>query len=253
MSEAEPLGWLEKSYACKLGNKDMVEFFRDGSVVVRDNSWHGQTSMGFLTYCLKAFGSIVSFSGKWYFQNLQGKQYLLGGNDENLRLVMGEGGFYVPTNPIQEHTLAVKRKEMNKYRKMYKEFMDYTRTMLAMDARVTMDTGDSLGFKGRSLVSTPHYWSSRDDAENRATYMGHLDKVTASNDLDLMYSLAQFSANAFGGYNYRTKSNECKPKEFERGFAEFLKFEFADEVFEHKPVPIGEGFFNRNQRYTSKK
>jgi hypothetical protein len=116
MSEDEPHGRIEKSYACRLGNKDLVEFYRDGSIVIRDTTWHSPTSMGFLTHSLKAFGTIVSFSGKWYFQNHFGKQYLLPSNAEGLRIVHTEGGVYEPTNPIQEYTLAVKRKEMNKHR-----------------------------------------------------------------------------------------------------------------------------------------
>lgn len=252
MSEDEPLGRLEKSYACRLGSKDMVEFFKDGSIVIRNSAWHSSTSMGLLTHSLKQFGSIVSFSGKWYFQNLQGKQYLIQG-EEGLRIVRTDEGFYEPTNPVQEHILRVKRKEMNKYRRTFKQFMDYTRTMLAMDSRVTMDTEEALGFQGRSLVGTPNYWSSRNDPSNRALFMGHLEKVTANKDLDLTYSLAQFAAGAFGQYRYQDKAVSCTPAEFDRGFAEFLKYQFSDEVFEHKPVPIGEGFFNKNQRYQRSK
>jgi hypothetical protein len=261
MSEDEPLGRLEKSYACRLGSHDMVEFYMDGSIVIRDNHWHSPTSMGFLTHSLKAFGTIVSFSGKWYFQNKLGKQYLLPSDNEGLRVVKTgsthiigtEFGVYEPTNPIQEYTLAVKRKEMNKHRRIFKQFMDYTRTMLAMDERVTMDTTEALGFKSNSLVGTPNYWSSRNDPDNRGMYMDYLEKVTVGGDLDLMYSLAQFSSHAFGQYRYQDKGITCTPVEFDRGFAEFLKFQFADEVFEHKPVPIGEGFFNRNQRYANSK
>lgn len=249
MSEDEPLGRLEMSYACKLGSKDMVEFYRDGSIVIRDNHWHSSTSMGLLTHSLKEFGKIVSFSGKWYFENKQRKQYLLPSNEEGLRIMRNAEGFYEPTNPVQEHILRVKRKEMNKYRRTFKEFMDYTRTMLAMDSRVTMDTEEALGFQGRGLIGAPTYWSSRKDSENRAKFMGHLEKVTVGGDLDLTYSLAQYAAGAFGQYRYQEKGICCTPTEFDRGFAEFIKYQFSDEVFEHKPVPIGEGFFNRNQRY----
>jgi hypothetical protein len=142
---------------------------------------------------------------------------------------------------------------MNKHRKIFNSLMDYTITMLAMDSRVTMDTEEALGFQGRGLVGAPNYWSSRKDPENRAMYMDYLNKVTAGEDLNLMYSLAQFSASTFGAYRYQEKGVTCTPAEFDRGFAEFLKYQFCDEVFEHKPVPIGEGFFNRNQRYSISK
>jgi hypothetical protein len=253
MSEAEPLGRIEMSYACRLGNHDMVEFYRDGAVVIRDNHWHSPTSMGFLTHTLKAFGTIKSFSGKWYFENHAGKQYLLDGKVDGLRLVVGEGGFYVPTNPVQEHTYTAKRKELNKHRRSFKSFIDYTRTMLAMDERVTMDTAEPLGFLDRHLDGRANYWSGRNAPANREKYFGYLEKVTANNDLDLMYSLAQYTASCFGGYRYALKAHGCSPTEFDRGIAEVLKYQFADDVFEAKPVEIGVGFFNRNQKYLSSK
>lgn len=249
MSEEEPLGWIEKSYACKLGNKDMIEFYRDGSIVVRDNHWHSPTSMGFLTHSLKHFGMIQSAdNGKWYFVNQGGKAYLL--SHEGLRLVEDENGFYTPTNPTQEHTYSAKRKELNKLRRLYKEFMDYTRTMLAMDPRVTMDTAEALGFQSRGLTSES-YWSKGKTQENRDKFFGYLDKAQANNDLDLMYSLAQYTASCFGGYRYELKAHACSPAEFDRGFADVLKYQFADDVFEAKPVELGEIFFNRNQKYVA--
>jgi hypothetical protein len=249
MSEAEPLGRIEKSYACRLGNKDMVEFFRDGSIIVRDIAWHSPTAMGFLTHTLKEFGRIQSADGgKWYFINQGGNAYLLRSEPEGLHLVKDENGFYTPTNPIQEFTYSAKRKELNKHRRLHKEFMDYTRTMLAMDGRVTMDTAEALGFESRSLINDSH-WSGRNASNNRKKYFNYLDKIKATNDLDLMYSLAQYTASCFGGYRYELKGHGCTPAEFDRGFADMLKHQFADEVFEAKPVAIGEMFFNRNSKY----
>ena len=249
MSEEEPLGRIEMSYACKLGNSNMVEFYRDGSVVIRDNHWHSPTSMGFLTHSLRDFGNIQSAdNGKWYFINKAGKAYLL--KHDGLRLVKDENGFYTPTNPIQEHTYTAKRKELNKLRRLYKEFMDYTRTMLAMDQRVTMDTAEALGFQSRALT-TENYWSKGKTQENRNKFFNYLDKAKADNDLDLMYSLAQFTASCFGGYRYELKAHGCSPAEFDRGFADVLKYQFADDVFEAKPVELGEIFFNRNQKYVA--
>lgn len=252
MSEDEPLGRIEMSYACKFGNANMVEFFRDGSIVIRDNHWHGATAMGFLTHSLREFGDIRSANGaKWYFVNKQGNAYLL--SRDGLRIVRNDEGIYVPTNPIQEFTYSAKRKVLNKLRKNYKDFIEYGKTMLAMDSRITMDTGDALGFLSKSLIGTPNYWSSRKDAENRAIAMGYLDKIKETNDLDLTYSLAQFMASAFGGYTYYSKGYECSPTAFVKGFTELLKYQFADEAFEAKPVELGELFSDRNQKYVSSK
>jgi hypothetical protein len=139
----------------------MVEFFRDGSVVMRDNSWHSPTAMGFLTHSLAHFGDIRSHDGKWYFANKKGNQYLLL-STEGLRIVTLAMGWHTSRLiPIQEHTYTAKRKVLNKYRKHYKEFMDYTRTMLGMDNRVTMDTTDALGFEGRALTLSNSWARSR--------------------------------------------------------------------------------------------
>jgi hypothetical protein len=246
MSEDEPLGRLEDSYACRLGSRNMVEFYRDDSIVIRDNSWHGPTAMGFLTHSLRGFGDIRSHGGKWYFVNKKGDQYVL--STEGLRIVHAGNGMYEPTNPIQEHTFSAKRKVLNKYRKQYKEFMDYTRTMLAMDNRVTMDTAEALGFESKSLMND-NYWSGRNSPKNRVKFMEYLDRITASKDLDLTYSLAQYAAGAFGGYEYSAKGIACSPKQFDRGFTEVLKYVFADEAFEATPVPLGTPAGNLNQKY----
>jgi hypothetical protein len=246
MSEEEPLGRLEDSYACTLGNKDMVEFYRDGSIVIRDNSWHSPTAMGFLTHSLVNFGQIRSHAGKWYFANRKGDQYVL--STEGLRIVEVDRGIYEPTNPIHEYTYTAKRKVLNKYRKQYKEFMDYTRTMLAMDNRVTMDTAEALGFESKVLTNDS-YWSGRKAPQNRVKFMEYMDRITASNDLDLTYSLAQYAAGAFGGYEYSAKGIACSPTQFDRGFSEVLKYVFADEAFEATPVPLGTPSGNLNQKY----
>jgi hypothetical protein len=253
MTADQPLGWIEKSYACHLWGTDMLEFFKDGSVVVRDTTWHTPTAMGFLTHCLTNYGTIASHDGKWYFKNKAGESYLLPDYEKDrrtgLRLVAGEQGIMRPTNPIQEYTFKAKRKELNKLRKYYKEFMDYTRTMLAMDGRITMDTGEALGFANKSL--TPQGWHGRQHSKgNRELFFRHVQKAMDSGDLDLSYSLAQYVGACFAGYDYTDRTYACTPKGFERGFTEMLKYQHHDVVFEKEEYPIGCAFPDKNKKYT---
>jgi hypothetical protein len=215
MTADQPLGWIEKSYSCHLWGTDMVEFFKDGSVVIRDASWHTPTAMGFLTHSLTNYGTITSHDGKWYFKNKAGEAYLLPDYEKDkrtgLRLVAGEQGIMRPTNPIQEYTFKAKRKELNKLRKYYKEFMDYTRTMLAMDGRITMDTGEALGFANKSL--TPQGWHGRQHSKgNRELFFRHVQKAMDTGDLDLSYSLAQYVGACFAGYDYTDRTYACTPR-----------------------------------------
>lgn len=246
LSVDEPLGKLEDSYALKCGNNNLVEFYLNGDIAIREPSWHSPTSMGFLTHAVRAFGTIQSYGYKWYFVNKKGQSYLLSHKDE-MRIRPNEDGFYRPNNPIQEHKLFANRKELNALRKKYKEFMDYTRTMLAMDERVSFDTEESLGFKDRHLTGTG-YWG-RYAEENRELFVQHMEKAIANNDLVLMFSLAQYAGAAFGGYMYRSQHHTCSPKQFECGFTEVLKYKYQDTVFRRDAVPIGVPFRDANQKY----
>lgn len=255
MSEAEPLGWIEKSYSCRLWSTDMVEFYKDGSIVVRDSSYHSPTSMGFLTHCLTNYGTIESHGGKWYFKNKAGEAYLLPDYDKEkrsgLHLVANEQGIMRPTNPIQEYTYRAKRKELNKLRKYYKEFMDYTRTMLAMDQRITTQCPlEALGFNGKNL--TPHGWHGMQYAKgNREVFFRLVQRAMDTGDLDLTYNLAQYVGASFAGYSYNTKSYECTPKGFERGFTEIIKYQHHEVAFDKQEHPIGYGFFDKNKKYST--
>lgn len=111
-----------------------------------------------------------------------------------------------------------------------------------------MDTAEALGFDGKAMT-LDNYWSGRNAPKNRVKFMQYLDKVTANNDLDLSYSLAQYAAGSFGGYEYSAKGIVCSPKQFDRGFSEVLKYVFADEAFEATPVPLGTPAGNLNQKY----
>lgn len=247
LSEDEPLGRLEDSYALKCGSNDLVEFFANGDIAIRQPSWHSPTSMGFLTWSIRHFGRIESYGYKWYFVNKKQQAYVLAPSDSELRIRPNEEGIYQPTAPIQEHKLFANRKELNRLRKLYKEFMDYTRTMLAMDERVSFDTGEALGFKGRHLTGNG-YWG-RNSAEDRVTFFNHLDDVLQTNDLTKMYSVAQYCANSFGGYRYNAQTTVCTPKEFERGFSDTLKYYHNATVFRRDAVPIGVPFRDTNQKY----
>lgn len=254
MSEDEPLGRLEDSYALRCGSHNLVEFYANGDIAIRDTAWHSPTIMGFLTHSVRAFGSIESYGNKWYFVNKKQQAYVLADSKSEIRIRPvreGEGSdsvvVYRPINPIQEHKLFASRKELNRLRKEFKEFTDYARTMLAMDERVTFDTAEMLGMKDRHLIGSG-YWG-RNTQENRPVFINQTKKAIANNDLDLMFNLAQAAGVAFGGYAYASKNHACTPTGFTKGFTEMLKYEYQESVFRRDAVPIGVPFRDANQKY----
>lgn len=252
LSPENPLGTFAKSYVCRLYQTDVVEFFPNNDVVLRVCRWKGPTTMGMLTYAMKAHGSIVSASGKWYFRNNMGEDFVLPtGKGEELLLRKAEDGAYRPLEVKQEYTYKAKRKELNRIRKQYKVFIDYTKSMLSMDDKVTRDYKENedmckeLGLEGFGLVGNG--WQK--PASNRARLMLKVSNAQLANDLDTMYKLATYCAITFGRYSYQSEHYVCDANTFVRGFNEVLKFSHSQEVFEAVEVEKGKAFIDRNAKY----
>lgn len=249
----DPLGEFATIYSCQLysGKHNRIDYYPNGEIRLSASHWRGPTTMMFLTYTLKGIGEMRSANGKWYFINHSNEAFLL--KDEGLTLQFVDGHGYQPTTIKTEYKYRVKRKEMNKYRKLYKPFIDYTRNMLLMDSKVDKQnldkTGDgALQFLSYRLVPQYH-WGHEEAGKNRAKLFNLVRQAQDSNDLDLMYKLARYVSSCFGWYNYNQQSSMCSPTAFINGFTEILKYEHAKEVFESIEQPIGEGFFDRNQKY----
>jgi hypothetical protein len=253
LSPENPLGTFAKSYACRLYHTDCVEFFPNNDIVVRVNRWKGPTTMGMLTYSLQAHGSIVSASGKWYFRNRKGEDFVLPtGKGEEMLLRLDDEGAYRPTVIPKEYKYKAKRKEMNQVVKVYQDFMEYARNMLSIDNKIVGDFHklgfEELGFKSSHLTGNG-YWS-RDAMQNRSVLLQKVIHAQVNNDLEAMYKLACYCAYSFGRYYYNN-GYVCDPQSFVKGFKDVLKYVYKDRVFEVVEQPQGVAFFDRNAKYVS--
>ena len=254
-TEGDPIGQFATTYACRLYKTDVVEFFPNGDLVLRVNRWKGPTTMGMLTYATALHGTIVSASGKWYFRNKKGEDFVIPtGKGEELVLRKADDGEYRPSEIKQEYTYKAKRKELNRIRNTYKEFMEYARNMLAIDDKIKRDYhGDDamcrqLGFASFNLIGG---WGN--PVEIRTKFLQKVIQAQATNDLDLMYKLATYAGITFGRYTYAHNNGgnyyQCDPQVFVRGFNEVLKYVYHDEVFEAVEVEKGKAFIDRNAKY----
>jgi hypothetical protein len=247
ISPENPLGTFAKSYACRLYRTDCVEWFPNGDIVIRIPRWKGPTAMGMITYSLAQYGTVISFSGKWYFRNKANEDFLLPeGKGEELLMRKAEDKFYRPVNLTQEYKYKAKRKRLNEVRRCYQDFIEYARTMLAMDATIDINREliKELGFAHTHLTSQG--W--QDTAKNRSHLLQKIIQAQANNDLDLMFKLAQYCSYSFGRYYY-TGVHTCPPEFFVRGFNEVLKYVYHNEVFEAVEVEKGKAFHDRNAKY----
>lgn len=253
LSPENPLGSFAKTYSCALGNTNVVEWFPNEDIILRTSHWGGPTTMGMLTYSLQSHGTIKSASGKWYFVNKVGEEFVMPNYKEEMLIRKADDGVYRPAVIKQEYKYKVKRKELNQVAKVYQDFVDYARTMLAIDNKVTavfaQENFDKLGLTSSHLTGTG-YWA-KDGASNRSVMLQKVIHAQATNDLDLMYKLGQYCAYAFGRYTYGGNVHICTPQAFERGFKEVLKYVYHDQVFEVVEQPQGVAFFDRNAKYVS--
>lgn len=247
----DPLGEFATIYSCQLysGRHNRVDFRPDGTIRIKTSSWRGPTTLMFFTYLLKAVGDMRSASGKWYFVNHSGEAFLL---ESELVLHFIDGHGYRPVDIKPEYKYKAKRKELNRIKKTYKPFIEYTKNMLLMDSKVTdatkPNTLKELGMESHKL--RPSYnWGYEQATKNRNAFFSYVKQAQENNDLELMYVLANYATTSFGWYSYNHQSNICSPQAFEDGFTDTLKFHYAQEVFEEVEQPLGQGFYDRNAKY----
>jgi hypothetical protein len=238
-----------KTYACNLYGRDMVEFFPNNDVVINTNGWTSSITTGsFINFCIQGLGSIISESGKWYFVNNGNQSFRLTGT---IRIRKGDDGFFSPTEVIEDKVYRVNRKAMNAVRKKYKPILDYGKTMLNIDNKVTALADlevAKLGLENTAFI--PYYsWQAENVKGNRAKWFALADKQLQSGNLELLYDLVRSVALKAGNYHYQDSTYTCYPERFTELVEEMMKFQFRDEVFIAEPLPYGERSADRNKKY----
>jgi hypothetical protein len=244
------LGTYEVSYALRCWSSDLVEFFSNGDIMIRQSRWHSPTTMGFLTFSLQAIGSIISKRGKWYFQNRAGKVFVMG---EEMLLKKGEDGFYQPKELLVERRYRLNRKAINAIRKKYKSFVEYGKNALSIEPTITRlevaEANHGLSFEDTHLVPYYSWTGEQKDTTNRTKLFQALDSFNQSGDLQMAYELLCYVGQAAGRYSYRTQTLVCEPNWFVNKMDEVIKFQFAKEIFVEEEVNSGVIFHDSNKKY----
>lgn len=236
-----------KTYACELYGTKCVEYYPNGDIVLRNGGWQTPTSFAFIGYSIRDLGKMISVSGKWYFINKHNEHYVF---KNELHLVKGEDGDYRAKTELQEFKHSVNRKAMNAIRKKYSVFINYGKTMLAMDNKISaleLENG-MLGLDNYHCVPYNSYHNAMAKS-NRNRIFALLDEQCETGDLDLLYNLARYVAVSGGRHSYRDNMYRCEPMEFLKHFDELIKFQFRESVFHSQPVEIGLPFDDRNKKY----
>lgn len=267
-SEGNPVGEYVKTYACQLYSTDCVEFFPNNEVVIRVNYWRGPTTLMFINHTLKEYiGEIGSEGHKWYFINKNGEAYPMPtGHGTEMRVKFIDGYGYRPLEVKEEYKCKVRRKEMNRLRKYYSDFIEYGKTMLMADEKLgdwkyLSKNREELGLRvdrycGYDVWS--HYDSKTDKqlevkiADQRSRLMQLVQQAMEKNDLELKRKLMLAVAQMRGSYYYGGGNGNdyaATSVAFVSAFEEIMKYHHHDVVFERIPQPIGVPFRDRNDKY----
>ena len=256
--EGDPLGQFATTICCKLYETDCIEFYPDESIVLCVNTWRGPTTMMFMNYTLQEhIGSVQSESGKWYFVNKGGEAFPMPtGKGEEMHIHFVDGYGFRPKDCKPEHKYKVRRKEMNRLRKYYSDFIEYGRSMLLADGGIgthqeVSDETKGLGFGGSNFIGNRVYQQYGESKtisvpEQRAKLMGMVEEAMVNNDLEMKYKLMKIVASISCHYDYRTSTQKCKPDTFVMMFNELIKYQHRDSIFEAVEQEIGVPFRDRN-------
>jgi hypothetical protein len=226
----------------------MVQFYPNGDIAISANRWNSITTGAFLNCVLNEVGTIISESGKWYFRNRHDESFRF---KDGMRIRMGDDGFFVPTEIVEDKVFRIDRKHMNAIRKRYSPIIQYGKTMLAIDGNVGKLEELELAKNGLSTSKmVPYYaWQSEETKASRAKWFELADKQMESGNLELLYDLVRCVASVSGGYSYKEGTYLGDPVSFANYMDEMFKYQFRDEVFRTEAVPYGESLADRNKKY----
>jgi len=256
--EGDLLGQFVTTICCKLYSTDCIEFFPDESIILRVNTWRGPTTMMFLNYTLKEhIGEVQSEGGKWYFINKGGEAFPMPtGKDEEMHIHFVDGHGFRPKDCKPEYKYKVRRKEMNRLRKYYSDFIEYGKTMLMADGNLgtyqeLSEELKGLGFLGNNYIGNrvyENYGESKKISipEQRAKLMGMVEEAMANNDLEMKYKLMKVVASINCHYRYASSTQYTDPQRFVTIFDELIKYHHRDSIFEAVEQEIGKPFRDRN-------
>jgi hypothetical protein len=226
----------------------MVQFYPNGDIAINANRWYSITTGAFLNSVLFHMGSVISESGKWYFQNKQGKSFRF---KDGMRIRMGDDGMYVPTELVEDKVFRIDRKRMNAIRKRYSSITQYGKTMLALDSNVGKLEELELAKHGltTSRMIPYHSWQSEETKVSRDKWFALADKQMESGDLELLYDLVRCVASVSGQYSYKNNGYVGDPVNFTNYMDEMFKYQYRHEVFKDELIPYGESRADKNKKY----
>ena len=234
----------EGAIECVFYATPVVTFKPDGDIILRD---YGYATISTSAFIEEVLGIRAQLFDRSICIGIGGELTRLprGGGD-TLTLRRDASGELYAVNPVQDTVRALDRKESNKVRKQYADFMQYAIGMIKL--KEGLFTKDELT-NNRGIRVLDSDWNTEFSAGVEAFFALLHDKT--SGIYESRYIALSSLAYSFGQYSYNSEGTRLTLPRLKKAMDIMLFGYYRDQVLVSTPVPVGEVKRDRYSKYYS--
>jgi hypothetical protein len=230
----------EGAIECVFYRTPVVTFKPDGDIIVRD---YGYATISTSAFIEEVLGIRAQLFDRSICIGVGGDTIRLPrGGEDTLTLRRSASGELYAVNPVQDTVRTLDRKESNKVRKQYADFMQYAVGMIKLKEGVF--TKEELANSGAIRILDSG-WNTEFSAGVEAFFALLHDKTSGA--YESRYTALSSLAQSFGEYSYRTEGHRLTLPRLKKSMDMMLFGYYRDQVLVSVPVPVGEV---KRDRYT---
>jgi hypothetical protein len=223
----------EGAIECVFYRTPVVTFKPDGDVILRD---YGYATISTSAFIEEVLGIRAQLFDRSICVGIGGETVRLPrGGEDTLTLRRDASGELYAVNPVQDMVHNLDRKESNKVRKQYAEFMQYATGMIKL--KEGLFTSEELKSNG-GIATLDSEWAKEFGAGVEAFFALLHDKT--SGICESRYIALTSLAHSFGQYSYNNQGTRLTLPRFKKAMDTMLFGYYRDQVLVTTPVPVGE-------------
>ena len=232
---------------CVFYRTPVVTFKPDGDIVLRDYGYATISTSAFIEEVLGIRAQLFDRSICIRIGGIGGNAIRLPrGGEGTLTLRRDASGELYAVNPVQDMVHSPDRKESNKVRKQYADFMQYATGMIKL--KEGLFTAEELQ-NDKSIRTLDSQWHKEFGAGVEAFFALLHDKSDGMQES--RYIALTSIAASFGQYMYRSEGTRLTLPRLKKAMDEMLFGYYRDQILVNTPVPVGEVKRDRYSKFYS--
>jgi hypothetical protein len=234
----------EGAIECVFYTTPVVTFKPDGDIILRD---YGYATISTSAFIEEVLGIRAQLFDRSICVGFGGNAIRLPrGGEGTLTLRRDASGELYAVNPVQDMVHSPDRKESNKVRKQYADFMQYAVGMIKL--KEGLFNAEELQ-DNKSIRILDCAWNTEFGAGVEAFFALLHDKTSGA--YESKYIALTSIAHSFGQYSYNSQGNRLTLPRFKKAMDDMLFGYYRDQVLVNTPVPVGEVKRDRYSKFYS--